>query len=87
MGDVGEWPEWWTWEIELSAHVLKRMVDREFTETDLRTMMEDADGHKEDVEPGRWVIETHHAGRQWEIVVEPIATEQVLLVVTAYRVN
>ena len=29
------WPPWWKWELELSFHILKRMVDREFTEVDL----------------------------------------------------
>jgi len=36
------WPAWWVWELELTPHVLKRMVDREFTELDLRQMLEDA---------------------------------------------
>jgi hypothetical protein len=31
-----EWPEWWAWEVELSAHVELRMEQRDFTEIDLR---------------------------------------------------
>ena len=33
------WPEWWNWELELSPHLLKRMVDRRFTEVDVRRML------------------------------------------------
>ena len=33
-----DWPAWWDWELELTAHVLKRMVDRRFSEVDLRSM-------------------------------------------------
>lgn len=28
------WPVWWEWDLELTPHVLKRMLDREFTEVD-----------------------------------------------------
>lgn len=35
-----QWPEWWSWEIELTPHLLKRMVDRSFTEVHLRRMLE-----------------------------------------------
>ena len=38
-----EWPDWWEWELELSPHLEKRMVDRDFTELDLRTMLENAE--------------------------------------------
>ena len=37
------WPEWWDWELELSPHLLKRMLDRGFTESDLRRMLEQLD--------------------------------------------
>jgi hypothetical protein len=30
------WPEWWEWELELTAHLEKRMLDRDFNEIDLR---------------------------------------------------
>jgi hypothetical protein len=39
-----EWPEWWQWELELSPHLLKRMLDRRFNETDLRLMVAAARG-------------------------------------------
>ena len=79
-----EWPEWWSWELEFSPHLLKRMVDRNFNEADLRLMLENATGYHEDHEPGRWAIETQHDERAWEVIVEPLPDEQVLVVVTAY---
>jgi hypothetical protein len=54
------WPDWWEWELELTPHLEKRMEDREFTEVDLRAMLEQAAGHYVDVVEGRWVIETRH---------------------------
>jgi len=50
-----EWPQWWEWDLELSAHLLKRMLDRGFSEVDLPLMIEQAVGLREDDEPGRWV--------------------------------
>jgi hypothetical protein len=80
------WPAWWDWELELTPHVLKRMVDREFTELDLRQMLEDASSLRPDVEEGRWVVTARHRRRAWEIVVEPDSAERVLVVITAYPV-
>ena len=82
-----EWPDWWSWELELSPHLLKRMVDRSFSETDLRQMLEDAEGFHANHEEGRWAIETERDGRAWEIIVEPDEQEQILVVVTAYPVD
>ena len=79
-----EWPDWWSWELELSPHLLKRMVDRRFNDTELRLMLEDASGFREDYEPGRWVVETRRAERSWEVIVEPVQREKVIVVVTAY---
>lgn len=81
-----EWPDWWSWELELSPHLFKRMTDRSFNEAELRLMLEDASGYHEDYEPGRWVVETRHAGRAWEVIVEPVPHERVLVGVTAYPV-
>jgi hypothetical protein len=53
---------------------------------DLRFMLENASGYHENHEPGRWGIETEHAQRAWEVIVEPLWDEQVLVVVTAYPV-
>ena len=82
-----EWPVWWSWELELSPHLLKRMTDRRFSEAELRLMLEDASAYHKDYEPGRWVVETRRAGQAWEIIVEPVPAEKVLVVVTAYPVE
>ncbi len=72
--------------MELSPHLLKRMDDRGFTEIDLRQMLERALGYREDVAEGRWVIETRHRRKAWEVIVEPDRERQLLVVVTAYPV-
>ncbi|MCK4416596.1 MAG: DUF4258 domain-containing protein [Candidatus Latescibacteria bacterium] len=80
------WPEWWDWELELSPHLEKRMVDRNFNEIDLREMLENAKGYYRDIVKGRWVMETKHRRRPWEIIVEPDPEEQLLVIITAYPV-
>lgn len=82
-----QWPDWWEWELELSPHLEKRMVDRDFTEIDLRTMLEHAEAYRMDVVEGRWVIETRHRRNPWHVIVEPDASESLLVVVTAYPVD
>ena len=78
-------PEWWGFELELSGHILERMLDRGFSETDLRLMFEMAllirDGRLE----GRWIVDTVHQKEPWEIVVEPDHADRVIVVVIAYR--
>jgi hypothetical protein len=82
------WPDWWNWEIDCSnPHLAKRMVDRSFNETDLRTMLEQATAYRPDREAGRWILTTSSGGKPWEVIVEPQITERVLLVVTAYHVG
>lgn len=81
------WPLWWDWELEFSPHLLKRMVDRGFNETDLRLMMTIATGVREDHASERWVIETLHELRKWEVIVEPDTADQLLVVITAYPVE
>ena len=78
------WPAWWYWELELSSHLEKRMLQRDFTEIDLRTMLEQAIAYRPDFIKGRWVVETHHLHHSWEIVVEPDFLERSLVVITAY---
>ena len=80
-------PEWWTWELEFSPHLLKRMIDRAFNEADLRAMFDDVYGYRPDQEEGRWVLSTQWHGRKWEIIVEPVRSERLLVVVTAYPVD
>ena len=82
------WPEWWEWELDCAnPHLAKRMADRGFDETDLRDMLERATGFNPDHIPGRWLIHTTHADRPWDVVVEPDAEVQSLVVVTAYAVE
>ena len=79
-----EWHPWWKWELELSSHLLKRMLDREFSEVELRTMMECATGYRRDEEPGRWVIEARHRSSPREVIVEPDTSDRLLVVITAF---
>ncbi len=72
--------------MELSPHLLKRMDDRRFTEIDLRRMLERASSYREDVVEGRWVIDTRHRGKAWEVIVGPDLERRLLVVVTAYPV-
>ncbi len=78
-----EWPSWWSWDLELSPHLLKRMVDRQFSEVDLRSMLEHASVLRDDVVDGRYIVEAWHEKEPWE-VVEPDAEAKMLVVVTAY---
>ncbi len=85
--DQPSWPAWWIWELELSAHLLRRMLDRDFTEVDLRRMLEDASGIRPDIEVGRWAVATSHAETPWEVIVEPDQTAKLLVVITAYPIH
>ncbi len=60
------------------------MEDRRFSEVDLRRMLEQATEQRRDTIAGRWVVQTRHSRRDWEVIVEPLMPEQILLVVTAY---
>jgi hypothetical protein len=82
-----QWPAWWAWELEFSAHLLKRMEDRAFNEVDLRRILEYATGHRPDILEGRLVIEAKHAGAPWEVIVEPDDVRKLLVVITAYPVE
>ena len=62
------------------------MEDRSFSEVDLREMLERARDWCEDVVEGRWVIDTRHRRRRWEVIVEPDDGLKLLVVVTAYPV-
>jgi hypothetical protein len=60
------------------------MVDRGFSEVELREMLENGDGYRADIVEGRWVIGTRHKRRRWEVIVEPDDATEKLVVVTAY---
>lgn len=81
------WPEWWEYEIVLSPHLMERMQDRNFSETALRTMLSDATDFQPSAAPGRFIIATRHDRAPWEVIVEPDEFDQVLIVVSAYRVE
>ena len=63
------------------------MEDRAFNEVALRRMLELAAGHRADILEGRFVIDTRHAGRSWEVIVEPDEMRQLLVVITAYPLD
>jgi len=79
-------PEWWDWELEFSSHVEMRMIDRDFTEIDLRVMYDRAQNYRQNYVAGRWVIETKHRRQNREIIVEPDFDEQKVVMITAYKV-
>ncbi|MCC6574691.1 MAG: hypothetical protein IT462_12990 [Planctomycetes bacterium] len=82
-----KWPDWWEWELDVSnPHLRDNMVIRRFSEVDLRDMMENARKLARDVVPGRWIVETRFDSADWEVIVEPDAVKQRLIVVTAYEV-
>lgn len=81
------WPEWWNWELDFSPHLLKRMLDRCFSEIDLRSLMETAMELREDAEPGRWIVQTSHESNRWQVVVEPDVTDRLIVVITAFPVE
>lgn len=80
-------PDWWNFELELSPHVEERMIDRGFSEVDLRLMIETTAAIRRGGAKGRWILETAHDGDVWEVVVEPDERDQVIVVITAYRVT
>ncbi|MGO9601365.1 MAG: hypothetical protein ACLP7Q_25575 [Isosphaeraceae bacterium] len=82
-----KWPDWWSWELELSPHLLKRMLDRQFNEVDLRIMLHEATGFRDNHEEVRFVIETSHGEARWAVIVEPSAEDAALIVVTADPLN
>ena len=84
---MARFPIWWEWEIELPYHILQRMTDRKFNEVDLRAMLDDATGLREDYMDGRWIISTRLHHKRWEVIVEPVPEDRVLLVITAYPVD
>jgi hypothetical protein len=63
------------------------MADRDFTELDVRSMLQGATRVRPDVEPGRWVVSTRRRRRRWEVIVEPDFEVQALIAITAYPVS
>ena len=84
---VKDWPDWWEWELEFTSHLEKRMEDRDFTELDLRAMLERAESYRSSVVEERWMVSTRHRGAEWAVIVEPDSNAQLLIVVPAYPVK
>lgn len=82
-----KWPIWWDWDLELSPHLFKRMVDRGFDEIEVRRMLSGASGFRPAIVRGRWIVETRHRRASWEVIVEPDVDSELLVVITAYRVD
>jgi len=80
-------PDWWDFELELSPHLEDRMIERGFSEADLRLMIEVAQSLGVGKAPGRWIVRTSHLGEAWEVVVEPDELDRVIVVITAYKVT
>ena len=80
------WPDWWGWELEITPHVEKRMAQRNFTEIDLREMLDRARGYRPDGFEERFVVETRHHQEGWEVIIEPDFEEELLVIVTAYPI-
>jgi len=70
-------PSWWTWELELTPHLEKRMEDRRFTEVELREMLEKATTWSESGVDGRFVIHARLKRQPWAVVVEPDEVEHL----------
>ncbi len=83
-GETPELPEWWEWELEITPHLPKRMSDRDFNEIDLRSMLAGHPNWRAAKTVGRFVIHCRFEGADWEVIVEPDETAEVLIVVTAY---
>ena len=80
-------PDWWDFELELSPQLEDRMIERGFSEADLRLMIEVAQSLGVGKAPGRWIVRTSHLGEAWEVVVEPDELDRVIVVITAYKVT
>jgi hypothetical protein len=65
---------------------LERMIDRDFSELDIRRMFRTAITVRAGVWP-RWEIRTWFAGVRWKLIVEPDPQRYVLILVTAYPVG
>lgn len=72
------WPEWWDWELEFSSHVEMRMVDRDFTEIELRVMYDRARNYRRDYVSGRWIIETNAVAKIGKLLLNRILPSKKL---------
>jgi hypothetical protein len=63
------------------------MADRDFNEIEIRRMLSAASGLRPDIVTGRWIVETRHRQTPWEVIVEPDADAQLVVVITAYPIE
>ena len=59
------------------------MIDRGFTETDLRAMLEDA-ASVEEQGHGTFMVKTQHVDARWEVIVMPDRDKEIIIAITAY---
>jgi len=83
-GLLGQKPSWWEWKLTFTRHAERRMMERGVTEVVLRAMLRWARVVRPSRVEGRFVVETTHEGRCWEVVVEPDDELECLVVVTMY---
>lgn len=69
-------PPWWEWDLELTSHLLRRMLNRGFNEVDLREMLEAAHRLQPDVEEGRFIVATRHDGAAWRLSLSLTTSER-----------
>lgn len=50
-------------------------------------MFSSARSVREDLEPGRWIVESLHEGHTWQVIVEPDLLDRLIVVITAYPVE
>lgn len=81
------WPYWWDWEIELSGHIEKRMLQRGFSEAELRTMLDDVLEIAPTREDGRWQVICRFEGTRWKIILEPREVHQTIEAITAFPLD
>ncbi|HEX3346144.1 MAG TPA: DUF4258 domain-containing protein [Polyangiaceae bacterium] len=77
-------PAWWSWPLELTPHLEERMFDRDFTEVDLRTMLQRARSVSPSAVESRFMVDVRHRRRPWVVIVEPDRARRRVLVITAY---
>jgi len=87
MASRPDWPQWWQWRLAFSGHLLRRMIERELVETDVRAMLHDACDIEPHPDPGRWIVHTRLHGHRWRLVVEPNRLTRRLALITAYEVE
>lgn len=77
-------PEWWDWELAYTEHVEARMAERDVSDVELRTMLDEASSLEPGSRANRWVVHTRLVGQPWVVVVEPDEDERLLYVVTVH---